>query len=173
MKTLHLLRHAKSSRDDPALADHERPLNKRGRATAKAMAKYMARTKIAPDIVLCSTAVRAKETLDPIAERLRPAQVVFADGIYEVPQGELWKQLRALPEKAQTVLMIGHNPGLHDLVLALAGAGGRNQPPLSEGKFPTGALATFSFEGKWKDLQPGGARLVSLIEPRRLPAAAP
>jgi len=171
MKTLHLLRHAKSSRKDPTLEDHERPLSKRGRAAAKAMARYMERTKIAPDIVLCSTAVRAKQTLDPIAKRLRPAKVVFEDGIYEVPESKLWKHLRALPERAQTVLMIGHNPGLHDLALALADAGSHNHLPFSEGKFPTGALATFSFDGKWKDLRPHGAQLIALIQPKQLPSA--
>lgn len=169
MKTLHLLRHAKSSWKDPALDDHERPLGKRGRAAAKDMARYMERAGIALDIVLCSTAIRARQTLEPIAKRVRPANVIFENGIYEVPQRRLWEYLWALPEQAETVLMIGHNPGLHDLALALADAGSRDRLPSPEDKFPTGALATFSFDGAWKDMRPHGAQLLSFIRPGRLP----
>ncbi|MGO8916480.1 MAG: SixA phosphatase family protein [Stellaceae bacterium] len=171
MKTLHLLRHAKSSWKDLALDDHERPLSKRGRAAAKDMAKYMERAKIAPDIVLCSTAIRARQTLAPIAKRVKPAQVVLERGIYEVSQRELWTYLRALPEEAQAVLVIGHNPGLHDLALALADGGSRHQLPAPEGKFPTGALATFSIKGSWKGMRPHRARLVSFIQPAHLTSA--
>ena len=77
--------------------------------------KYLEGAELAPDIVLCSTAVRAKQTLDPIVKRIRPVKVVFERGIYEVPQRKLWKYLWALPENADSVLMIGHNPGLHEL----------------------------------------------------------
>ena len=171
MKTLHLLRHAKSSWSDLELEDHERPLSKRGRDAAKAMAKYMDDEAIAPDVVLCSTAVRARETLKPIAKRLKPAKVVFARGIYEVAQRQLWRFLRALPEQADTVLMIGHNPGLHDLAVALAAADSGDCLRLLQGKFPTGALATFSLDGRWKDLRPRGASLVSFIRPRELATA--
>ena len=135
MKTLHLLRHAKSSWKEPGLDDHERPLSKRGRAAADAIAKHMKRTAIAPDIVLCSTAVRTKETLEPIAKKLKPAKVIFEAGIYEVAERELWKHVGALPEQADTVLMIGHNPGLHNLALALADADSVGHLPPSEGSF--------------------------------------
>lgn len=171
MKTLHLPRHAKSSWKDPTLNDHERPLSKRGRAAAKAMAKHLERTRIAPDIVLCSTAVRAKQTLGHFAKRLRPAKVVFEAGIYEAPHRNLWKFLWALPEQVQTVVMIGHNPGLNELALEVADTGSLNQLSSFEGKFPTGALATFSFDGMWKDLQPHSAHLISFVQPRQLPSA--
>jgi len=154
MKTLHLLRHAKSSWKEPGLDDHERPLSKRGRAAASAIAKHMKRTAIAPDIVLCSTAVRTKETLEPIAKKLKLAKVIFEAGIYEVAENELWKHLGALPEQADTALMIGHNPGLHNLALALADTDSVGHLPPPEGKFPSGALATFSFEGRWRELRP-------------------
>lgn len=168
MKTLHLLRHAKSSWKDPTLDDHERPLSKRGRAAAKTMARFLEEAELAPDVVLCSTAVRAKQTLGPIVKRLRPAKVIFERGIYEVPQRKLWKYLWALPENADNVLMIGHNPGLHELALALADADSRKQLPPSGGKFPTGALATFSFDGPWKDLRPNGAHLTSFTQPNKI-----
>jgi phosphohistidine phosphatase len=168
MKTLHLLRHAKSSWKETGLDDHERPLSTRGRAAARAMAKHMRRAEIAPDIVLCSTAVRAKATLDPIAKKLKPKKVLFKRGIYEEPGRQLWKYVRALPERADTALMVGHNPGLHNFALALADLESVERLPPSEGKFPTGALATFSFDGRWKDLRPRAARLVSFVQPRDL-----
>jgi phosphohistidine phosphatase len=168
MKVLHLLRHAKSSWKNSALDDHERPLSKRGRVTAEAMAKHLERAKIAPDIVLCSTAVRAKQTLEPIAKRLKVTKVVFEKGIYEVPQRKLWRFLWALPERAETVLMIGHSPALHDLALALADADSADELPPTDGKFPTGALASFSFEGRWEELRPRGAHLVSFVRPKQL-----
>lgn len=169
MKTLHLLRHAKSSWKPVGLDDHERPLSKRGRAAARAVAKHMGRAGIAPDIVLCSTAVRTKETFEPIAKRLRPGKVLFERGIYAVPEHKLWKYVWALPERANTVLMIGHNPGLHDFALALADAEFVDRLPPPEGKFPTGALATFSFDGRWEALRPRTAHLVSFVQPKELP----
>jgi len=168
MKTLHLLRHAKSSWKRGELDDHERPLSKRGRAAASAVAKAMARTGIAPDIVLCSTAVRARETLTPIAQRLKPPKVVFEPGIYDVAGRKLWKYVLALPEGADTVLLIGHNPGLHAFALSLADADSLGRLPSPEGKFPTGALVTFSFEGRWRDLRPRTAYLVSFVQPKEL-----
>src|SRR5215472_8093251 len=119
MKTLYLLRHAKSSWKDPGLDDLDRPLNKRGRETAKTMAAYLRRAKITPDLVLCSTAVRAKQTLEPIAKAIKPPRVAFQGRIYGVAQPELLKYLRGLPEAVECALMIGHNPGLHDLARLL------------------------------------------------------
>jgi phosphohistidine phosphatase len=93
MKTLHLLRHAKSSWKDPGLDDHDRPLSKRGRETAGAIAAYLRRAKIAPDLVICSTAVRARQTLDPIAKAIKPPKVILERELYEVAQGKIWKRL--------------------------------------------------------------------------------
>lgn len=168
MKTLYLLRHAKSSWKDTRLDDHERPLNERGRQVAKTMAEHLRRVEIAPDIVLCSTAVRAKQTLDPIAKRIRPPKVVFERGIYEVPQRKLWHYLRALPENAGSALMIGHNPGLHALALELGDAEAHKHLPPLGSKFPTGALVSFSFDGAWKDLRPHGAHLLSFTRPKEI-----
>ena len=122
MKTLHLLRHAKSSWNNPDLNDHDRPLNKRGRRTAETIAAYFQQAKIAPDVVICSTAVRALQTLDPIAKAKKPRNVVIQRGIYEGMQQTMWEQLRKLPNNAKCVLLIGHNPSLHDLALTLVDA---------------------------------------------------
>jgi phosphohistidine phosphatase len=167
MKTLYLLRHAKSSWKDPGLDDLDRPLNKRGRETAKTMAAYLRRAKIKPDVVLCSTALRAKQTLEPIAKAIKPPGVAFESRIYEVAQPELLN-LRDLPESVESALMIGHNPGLHDLALALAEAESRKHLPPAEGKFPTGAMATFRFDGAWKELRSNGATVLSFTSPKEV-----
>jgi phosphohistidine phosphatase SixA len=141
MKSLHLLRHAKSSWKDPGRNDHDRPLSKRGRQTAKMMAAYLRRAKIAPDLVICSTAMRARQTLDPITKAKKPPKVVLEREIYGGAQRELWEQLWNLPESAKSVLLIGHNPALQDLALELAHADLNKLPASAGGKFPTGAIA--------------------------------
>jgi phosphohistidine phosphatase len=166
MKTLHLLRHAKSSWKDPGLDDHDRPLSKRGRETARGIAAYLRRAKIVPDLVICSTAVRARQTLDPIAKAIKPPKVVLEKGIYEVAQEKIWKHLQRLSKSADCVLLIGHNPGLHDLALSLADAHSDELLPPRGGKFPTGAMASFRFDGAWKKLQPHSAMLFAYTTPK-------
>ena len=172
MKSLHLLRHAKSSWKDPSLNDHDRPLSKRGRQTAKMMAAYFRRAKIAPDLVICSTAMRARQTLDPIAKAKKPPKVVLERKIYGGAQRALWEQLWNLPESAKSVLLIGHNPALQDLALELAHADLNELLASAGGKFPTGAMASFRFDGAWKALEPHGAVLASYITPKAIPASS-
>jgi phosphohistidine phosphatase len=164
MKFLYLLRHAKSSWKDPGLNDHDRPLNKRGRQAAKTMAKYLSQAGIKLELVICSTATRAKQTLDPIIKAVNPPKVILKRKIYGGTQQELWEQIWNIPKKAKSVLLIGHSPALHDLALDLA----QTDKPLPFGseKFPTGAIASFRFRGAWKALEPHGAELISLITPK-------
>jgi phosphohistidine phosphatase len=167
MNSLHLLRHAKSSWNDSSLNDHERPLSKRGRQTAKMMAVCLRRAKITPDLVICSTAVRAQQTLDPIIKAMKkPPKIVLVRGIHEGAQQTLWEQLWNLPESAKTVLLIGHNPALHNLALELAHADLDTPLPSADEKFPTGAMASFRFDGAWKALEPHRAFLASYITPK-------
>src|SRR5260221_1737877 len=168
MKTLHLLRDAKSSWKHADLDDHERPLSKRGRQTAKSIAADLRRAKIAPDLVLCSTAVRARQTLDPIGKGLKPPKVALERGLYDVAQQKIWKHLWKLPESAECVLLIGHNPGLHDLALELADPDSAKLVPPRGGKFPTGAMASFRFDGAWKAMQPHSAVLLSFTRPKAM-----
>jgi len=169
MKSLHLLRHAKSSWKDFGLNDHDRPLSKRGSQTAKMMAAYLRRAKIAPDLVICSTAVRAQQTLEPIIKAAKkPPKIVLVRGIHEGAQRTLWEQLWNLPESAKSVLLIGHNPALHDLALELAHADLDKLLPSAGEKFPTGAMASFRFDGAWKALEPHGALLASFITPKSI-----
>ena len=169
MKSLHLLRHAKSSWKDPSLNDHDRPLNKRGRQTAEMMAAYLRRAKIAPDLVICSTAMRAQQTLDPIIKAAKkPPKIVLVRGIHEGTQRTLWEQLWNLPESAKSVLLIGHNPALQDLALELADADLNELLPSAGEKFPTGAMASFRFDGAWRALEPHRALLASFITPESI-----
>ncbi len=165
MKLLHLLRHAKSSWDDPNLRDAERPLAPRGRKATKRMAAHLRRQKIRPELVLCSTALRARETLEGIRPALAGVPARFEEGLYGAGAQELLDRLHALDDAVGSVMMIGHNPGLQDLALLLAGEGA-DLPRLRE-KFPTGALATFEVE-TWWGLGPGSARLQALVVPREL-----
>jgi phosphohistidine phosphatase len=168
MKTLHILRHAKSSWNNPGLDDHDRPLNKRGRRTAETIAAYFRQAKIAPDLVICSTAVRAQQTLEPIAKARKPPKVIIQRGIYEGMQQTMWDQLRHLPKSAKCVLLIGHNPSLHDLALTLVDADSAKLLPPQGGKFPTGAMASLRIRGGWKALQPHEAVLFSYKTPKQI-----
>ena len=160
-KHLWILRHAKSSWDDSDLDDHDRPLAPRGRRAAKAMAGYIRREGVAPALVLCSSALRARETL----ERVNPSgEWMIEPELYGADVSDLLALLRRVPERVPSVMLIGHNPGMQMLALALADELGA----IAE-KFPTGALATLEFEGAWSELGPGRGRLVDFVRPRDLP----
>jgi phosphohistidine phosphatase len=166
---IHLLRHAKSSWDDPGLVDHDRPLAKRGRKASALLRDHLKSTGLAPDLVLCSSAVRAVQTLERLRDGLPAAIPVEVErGLYEAGAGGLLECLQALPEQVGSVLVVAHNPGIEDLAVGLAGAGDEAGRARMESKYPTGGLASLRFEGRWPDLAPGAARLESFIMPREL-----
>ncbi len=177
MRQLLLLRHAKSSWDDPSLPDHARPLNARGRHAAQAMAAAMRDLGLAPDVVLVSSARRTLQTFEAIAPFPDSPMVEPMDDLYLAPWPRLVDLLRRAPETARSVMLIGHNPGLQDLALALVGAGGMTGSAavaarrLAEG-FPTCALAEFAIATPWHDLAEGGGRLVRFLAPADLPEMA-
>jgi phosphohistidine phosphatase len=168
MKALYLLRHAKSSRDDDSLPDHDRPLSKRGRRDAEAIARHLAAAGLHPDLVLSSTALRTRETLAPIQAALKPRRVVFDNDLYLAPPTTLLDHLRRLDEAVVEVMVVGHNPGVHEVALLLADRRSVPALPPSMGKFPTGALASFSWDGTWRRLGPGAATLTAYTVPREL-----
>ena len=165
-KRLFLLRHAKSSWDDPQLADHDRPLAPRGRRAAKAMAEHMLRERVAPEIVLCSTARRAQETLERISPALGDATVLIEAELYLGSARELLERLHQLPEATASAMLVGHNPAIQELALSLASPGSGRVA--IEGKYPTAGLATLSSEGTWSALEVGAAELVSFVTPKDL-----
>ena len=168
MKTLYLLRHAKSSRSDETLEDHDRPLSKRGRRAAEAIADHLARSHAKFDLVLSSTSLRTHETVQPIVARLKPRRVVFDRDLYLAPGTSLLDRLRRIEESVDTVLLVAHNPGLHGLALSLAAPDSSARLPPLTGKFPTGALACFRFKGPWRKLASESATAVSFVAPADL-----
>lgn len=117
MKTLFLIRHAKSSWDDPGLADKERPLNDRGRRDAPMMGKRLAERRIRPDMILSSPAVRALTTAETIARELdyKRKNIVVDDRLYAVEADDLLEVIRALGDNLECVMLFGHNPELTEL----------------------------------------------------------
>lgn len=170
MKQLLLLRHAKSSWDDPALADFDRPLAPRGLKAAPLMGRELARRDWLPDLALVSPALRTRETWRLVSAEL-PARVPveFAEGLFEATAGDILAEVQQAMASAGCVLVLGHNPGLEDLARRLAGprsdAGARRK---LEEKFPTGALVRFVVDDGWADLAFGTARLMHCIRPKDL-----
>ena len=164
---LYLLRHAKSSWDEPGLADHDRPLAKRGERAAKAMARYLRDNEIVPELVLCSTARRARETLERIEPALGTPSVRHERELYGASAGGLLERLQRVPDGVGSVMVIGHNPTVEELALDLACPSSARRE--LEAKFPTGALATLEFPGpSWRELDE--AELVAFVRPRDLDA---
>jgi phosphohistidine phosphatase len=167
VRQLFLLRHAKSSWDDPDLADHERPLAPRGLRASRLIAEHLAGTGIAPALVICSTATRARETLEAIQPSLGDEfELRIEPRVYAASAGELLELLRELDDDLESAMLVGHNPGIENLAVELAGRGER----LGElrAKFPTAALATLEFPGDWPDLRSGRAELLGFVKPREL-----
>jgi phosphohistidine phosphatase len=173
MHQLLLLRHAKSSWDDAAMPDRDRPLNKRGRRSAVAVRQAMLEFGLIPDLILVSTARRTLETMSALEPWDDTPLVEPVDDLYLASAALLLTTLQSVAETVRTVLLIGHNPGMHDLGVLLADPQASAAKPLHmvrEG-FPTGALAEFTVTGPWSRLGAGGGRLMRFLTPRMLEAA--
>jgi phosphohistidine phosphatase len=172
MRQLLLLRHAKSTWDDTSMPDRDRPLNSRGRRSATVMRQAMRDLGLAPDVVLVSTARRTMETLEALEPWDDTPLIEPMDSLYLANPIQLTAALHGVAETVRSVLLIGHNPGLHDLALTLAGphamvSAGEAERALAAG-FPTAALAEFVIAGSWWDLREGGGKLVRFLTPRML-----
>jgi phosphohistidine phosphatase len=172
MKSLYLMRHAKSDWQDPKLDDFDRPLNTRGTRAAPKMGTHLHANLDTPDHVLCSTAKRAATTW----QLARPAfdvdiPVTWSDELYLATPAELTKAIGALaPDAANIVLLIGHNPGLERLAVALSSPDSDSDAlGRLKAKFPTAAVAVFECDiSAWTDLRPGRGRLTGFIRPKDL-----
>lgn len=163
-KQLAILRHAKSDWGQPGLSDFERPLNERGRAAAETMRRAIEQRGLAFDAVLSSPSARTRETLALVG-----INAEWEEQLYLASPDTLMGVVRRLPEHAQSALVVGHNPGLHELVLKLArpDAGGLRQRVL--GKFPTGAMAVLELEiESWSEATPACGEVRELLLPREL-----
>ena len=170
MKTLFLLRHAKSSWDDATIPDHDRPLAARGERAVRLIASYIADAGVRPALVLCSSARRARDTLDAVAASLGDEATRTIEGdLYGAGADELLVRLRVVEAATASVLVVGHNPGLHDLAMDLSSDGEPHAMAQLRMKFPTGALARIDLgDIEWHELGRGGAYLASVVVPRNL-----
>ena len=160
-----LIRHAKSSWSDPMMSDKDRPLNKRGRASAKAVGRWLATRSHEPGQVLCSSAERTRETWAKIADKLvAPPKAEYTDGLYLAEPDQMLAALQMA--EADVVMMVAHNPGSAYMAQALV------KTPPKHGRFqhyPTGATAIIDFPvADWSDVRWGMGEAVDFIVPREL-----
>jgi phosphohistidine phosphatase len=168
MKTLLLLRHAKSSRDNPRLDDFDRPLAKRGREAAPEIGQFLRHAKLFPDLVLCSTARRTQETAElALAELGRDATVRMLDALYLAAPEQILKAIHGADAKTKTLLVIGHNPGMAQLANHLVAGGDNAAIRHLREKYPTAALAVFEADvDSWSKLNHGN--LTQFVTPKDL-----
>ncbi|MBV8687108.1 MAG: histidine phosphatase family protein [Alphaproteobacteria bacterium] len=173
MKTLILLRHAKSGWDDPILRDFDRPLNPRGRRAAATVAREMQRLGLSFDRVLASPARRVVETIDALGDVLGALSPHYDRQLYLASPETLLEAVRAAPDGAERLLLVGHSPGIEMLALALS-AGGTLRAEI-EVKYPTASLAEIALPAAgWSQVREGSGELRRFIRPRDLdPALGP
>ena len=170
MPVLFLLRHAKTDWDDTALEVLDRPLNRRGREAAPRMGREIALRGWAPDHALVSPARRARQTWElASAEFPRPVATAYDRRLYLASPETLLAALRSIEGATETAVLVGHNPGIGELAISLAGPGSDGAAlEAMHVKFPTAALARFTFAGTWADLEPGAARLTDFLRVKDL-----
>ena len=161
MKTLLLLRHAKSSWDDSSLRDFDRPLADRGERDAPRVGKALAKRGPLPDSIISSPAVRARQTIEAVIKSAGiSTSPQFDDSIYGATPSELMKLIRSLPDSSDCALLVGHNPTFEEVVSRLTGAHER---------MPTAALACIEFHvDHWADVEDGQGKLAWLLTPKEL-----
>lgn len=173
MKTLLLFRHAKSDWSDPQLADIDRPLNKRGRQAAAVMARHLRTCGLTPQLILCSSAVRAEQTLAALyAEMGNTLEVRIERALYMASPNTMLALVRDVPDSVGSLMIIGHNPGLQNFALDLIGGGAEEQWGELAHKFPTAALAVIDFDlDHWTDVKARRGKLIAFRRPKAEAAA--
>ncbi|UZJ31982.1 SixA phosphatase family protein [Streptomyces endophytica] len=161
-----LLRHAKAEWSETS--DHERPLAERGRKDAPVAGRWLAGSGVTPDLTLCSTSTRTRETWKLAVHELpqRP-KTVYDERIYEASLGELIALLNETSDDVTDLMLVGHNPGVHALADALSGeSDGDLLPRMNRSGFPTAAIAVVAFNGSWKSVEHGVGRLIAYWTPQ-------
>ena len=170
MLTISLLRHAKSDWVDPELGDFERPLAPRGIAAAPVIDQFMHDHDVRPELVLCSTAKRAMETLNLLKHTFgNSPEIVFEDKLYMASARTMMEIATNVTKTCKHVMLVAHNPGLHILALALAEMG-QSEPYLKLiGKYPTATLTVLDFDcDDWSNIVPGQGKLRHFVTPKSL-----
>ena len=170
MKLLTILRHAKSSWDDPRLEDFNRPLNDRGWKAARRIGRELESRGIRFDLVIASPAARVRETIDGLKEKLKlNAEIRFEQRMYMATETMLLHIVQEIPEEAQAPLLVGHNPGFQQLVADLTLPDSEGLRERAMHKFPTAALARIELPVRsWAKVEAGSGELAELIVPRDL-----
>ncbi|MGE0564175.1 MAG: histidine phosphatase family protein [Pseudolabrys sp.] len=170
MRRLILLRHSKTERIALGQADFDRELTDRGRSDAEIIGTYIARHKLVPSHALVSPARRTRQTWDIASGHFKSGpHVVFEDRIYDASPERLFRLVETADPAATTLMIVGHNPGLHELALALTATGNIDAREELQEKFPTSALVVLDFAFKeWRDLHPQSGRLDRFVSPRTL-----
>ena len=170
MHQLLLLRHAKSSWDDTSAPDRDRPLNARGHAAAAALREAMRDLGLAPDLILVSSAKRTMETMEALEPWDDTPLVETMDDLYLASPETLLGAVTSVMETVRTVLVIAHNPGMHDLAIQLTDPASSPDTLVRavNAGFPTAALAVFAVTGPWSRLAAGSTRLIRFLTPRGL-----
>lgn len=168
MHQLILMRHAKAERARAALADHERALTEKGREDAAAIGARLHALGVAPDVVLVSSAKRTVETLNAISRWEGQPNVEVLESLYMAPAARIHDIICELRETVRSVLVVGHNPGIHELAVALAEASGAPSGilPSLRDEFPVASFAEYLILTPWRDMKPTGARLQRFLGPR-------
>jgi phosphohistidine phosphatase len=166
IRTLILLRHAKS--DWPTgVPDHERPLTERGERDAPCTGDWLVSTRRVPELVVCSTATRTRQTYALVSAAFGDApEVVYTDDLYGASAGEMLEVVRAAPDSVGTVMLVGHNPGTQQLALALADDSHKELVARIYNRYPTNTATILETASPWAVLDPGGASVVDVASPR-------
>lgn len=162
MKTLLLMRHAKSSWGNPGLSDHERPLNKRGELACRLMGSFLNEQNLIPDKIICSTAVRAKKTVEGLIETLPFANDIdYTRNLYHADVDTMLEQLQALPDNIEIAMLVGHNPGMDEFLDFICD---------EQDHMPTAAVAKIEFDiSNWHKLRANSsANLKNLWKPKEI-----
>ena len=170
MKRLAVLRRAKSSWAEAGMDDFDRPLNERGRNAARRIGEELAARKLRFDLVLASKAVRVRETVAEVSKAYDfGSDVRYVEGLYDASEELLMAVVRAIPEKDESVLLVGHNPGLQQLLATLTRADPNGYRERVATKFPTAALAVIELSvDQWEQVIASCGEIVDLILPREL-----
>ncbi len=170
MKTLFLLRHAKSSWSNPGLKDFDRPLAARGREAALKMGAFMAEKDLHPELVLSSSSARTRQTLARFEKGYgRELNAQFLDDLYGAWPDVMLDLIQNAPEGVQSLMLVAHNPGMHEAAMQFLDGGDKAAMAEMDYKFPTGALAQFEFETTtWPGVKFGAGKLVRFVKPRDL-----
>jgi len=164
MKTIYLVRHAKSDWDDPSIRDFDRPLNKRGKNNAPAMGKLLKQQGIIPELVITSTAMRAKTTAELVTAEIgiKPDKMVYEKELYLASAQEIFLLIKETPPEYNSVMVVAHNPGITELLNRLTG--GNN----FVANIPTCGVAELQFEGEWNKLASGKCLLEKFLVPKEV-----